>query len=327
MSEGIVLERPLNLTEGADNRLKRQRVYIFLSRHGLVFTVLLVVMLLGAVNYNNSMAYVLVFLLSSLFMVCMLHTYKNLRGLVINTTAPSAVFAGEIAYFPLLFDNRAGTTRIGLELGPYPKGMSRKERKLKENHSLLANLDSGQLAQELIPVTTIKRGSLVLGRVRITSTYPLGLFRAWSYIPTSHKCIVYPKPLGTNELPFLTEFDLEEQSGNKTGADDFVGFRQYRQGDSIRNIDWKAVARERGLHIKRFSGSGANKLILHWEHTSHLADTEQRLSQLCKWVLEAEKQGHHYGLELPDSSLQPATGEGHKHQCLEKLAAYGLAGS
>lgn len=324
MSDSIVLERSLGTTR-KDGASKRQRVFIFLSRHGLIFVTLLLVMLLGAVNYNSSMAYVLVFLLSSLFMVCMLHTYKNLRGLALKSSEPAAVFAGQTACFPILLDNRFGPARTELIIGPYPKNIARKKRALLEDTLVIANVDADHLHRITIPIAANKRGRLLLGRLRITSTYPLGLFRAWSYMPSSQTCLVYPKPAGSFELPLPSEYELEEQMGVKTGTDDFVGFRKYRQGDSIRNIDWKAVARERGLLVKRFSGSGASKMQLSWEQTQHLGDIEQRLSQLCRWVLEADKLGYHYALTLPDASIELGTGEAHKHRCLSKLAGHGLA--
>ncbi len=334
MAEGIVLEGRAGSSEPAYAKFLRQRVYIFPSRHGLIFALLLLVMLLGAVNYNNSMAYVLVFLLGSLFMMCMLHTYKNLRGLVLDTATPTPVFAGETAHFPILLDNRAGPARVGLELAAYPKGwptcrsawLLRKRPAPPAGQRLIVDLAPGRLARASLALLAMQRGRLALGRLRISSTYPLGLFRAWSYMPSSRTCLVYPRPAGTPMLPRPAEFDRQQRSGNKGGTDDFAGFRQYRPGDSIRSIDWKALARERGLLVKRFSGSGSQRLILSWEQAGQSHDIERGLSQLCLWVLEAEAQGHYYGLELPEASIAPGAGEAHQHRCLERLAGYGMAG-
>ena len=326
-SESVVLERPPHLAGAGYAKCRRQRVYIFTSRYGLLFALLLMVMLLGAVNYNNSMAYVLVFLLGSLFMMCMLHTCKNLRGLVLSTAVPTPVFAGEAACFPVLLDNRAGPVRVGLEIASCPQGTRPKRRTVTESGPLFVDLDAAQFARHTLSIPTTRRGRLALGRLRIRSTYPLGLFCAWSYLSSVRQCLVYPAPAGTPALPQPAVSDLAEQSGDKTGTDDFVGFREYRPGDSIRNIDWKAVARERGLLLKRFSGGGSRRLLLCWEQTGHLHDVERRLSQLCLWALEAEAQGYYYGLVLPEVSLAPDLGHAHMHHCLEKLATYGLADS
>ncbi|MEE8234535.1 MAG: hypothetical protein V3R41_07625, partial [Gammaproteobacteria bacterium] len=72
MSETIVLEQyPFSArrTAAENGKTKRQRVYIMPTRHGAVFGLMLFAMALGAINYNNSMAYILTFLLSSLSLV------------------------------------------------------------------------------------------------------------------------------------------------------------------------------------------------------------------------------------------------------------------
>ena len=108
-----------------------------------------------------------------------------------------------------------------------------------------------------------RRGYLTPGRIGIASTFPLGLLRAWTWFDCDDQvCIVYPRPEGIRQLPDSSEFTLEEQSGVKTGTDDFTGFKSYRPGDSTRNINWKVYAREQGLLVKKFSGSGSDRLML-----------------------------------------------------------------
>ncbi|MFB3115961.1 MAG: DUF58 domain-containing protein, partial [Gammaproteobacteria bacterium] len=107
MPETIVLERfPFSASRlAADNKnTRKQRIYIMPTRHGLLFGLMLFAMLIGAINYNNSMAYILTFLLGSLSLVTILHTYRNLAGLVINEAPPLPVFSGELAKFPLILD-------------------------------------------------------------------------------------------------------------------------------------------------------------------------------------------------------------------------------
>ena len=166
------------------------------------------------------------------------------------------------------------------------------------------------------------RGLLQAGRLRVEACWPLGLFRAWSYLDSDADAVVYPRPAGNPAVPEFSADSAEYQAGNQGGTDDFLGFRPYRPGDSIRNIDWKALAREQGVLLKRFSGSGMRRLVLHWDQTTHLMDPERRLSQLCLWVLEAELQGLDYGLEIPGAQLPVNHGEHHQHRCLKALATY-----
>jgi uncharacterized protein (DUF58 family) len=324
MTESFILERlsTAQVDHATASKLIRQRVYILPTRPGLLLCIAIFTMLLGAVNYNNSMAYILTFLLGSVFMVCMLHTYRNLAGLIINGAMAKPVFAGEVAGFPVIIDNRAGLPRSALQLVCHP---SRNTKRAVQQYyqPLTISLQANQLQQAEIPVPAIKRGLLPLERVIISSCFPLGLFRAWSYINLDEQCVVYPKPEGNDQFPAPVSTPGQGLAGVKSGTDDFAGFRQYRPGDSIRNIAWKALAREQPLQVKRFSGDGIHTLMLSWEDVDHIPDIELRLSQLCRWILLAENQGWNYGLVIPGFQIDPAQGPLHKNSCLEALARFG----
>lgn len=315
MSAAVILE---SFPAGRAAGIKRRRVYIFLTRQGFLFALLLIVMLLGAVNYVNSMAYLMTFLLASLFMVCMLHTYRNLRGLVLSAADAEPVFAGDTARFPLLFDNRGGGERPGLHVA----ARRRRRRTTLDAARLEILLAADTPTQGYLEVPTTRRGSLAAQSLVIETRYPLGLFRAWSYLDGG-TCTVYPRPAGSRVLPPARESNLEQESGRRPGADDFAGYAAYRPGDSIRRIDWRALAREQGLLVKRFSGGGGQRLLLDFEALPAAMPVEARLSQLCRWVLEADRLGHEYGLLLPDGELAPGRGARHRHACLEALALHG----
>ncbi len=320
LSTAVILE---SFPAGAATGLSRRRVYIFLTRQGFLFALLLIVMLLGAVNYVNSMAYLMTFLLGSLFMVCMLHTYRNLRGLIVRCGDGEPVFAGEQARFPLLFDNRDGTERIAIHIRttvPDRRWLSR----APPLATLELNLSANEPARGYLEVAAKKRGTLRLQRLIIETRYPLGLFRAWSYMD-GPECTVYPRPDGAYVLPPSRELHTDHESGNWPGSDDFSGFANYRPGDSTRRIDWRAFAREQGLLVKRFSGSGGRRLLLSWDLLPAVASIESRLSQLCRWVLEAERQNFHYALALPGVGIEVGTGAEQRRNCLESLARFGQA--
>lgn len=318
MSAAVILE---SFPAGSTTGLERRRVYIFLTRQGFLFALLLVVMLLGAVNYVNSMAYLMTFLLASLFMVCMLHTYRTLRGLVLTGSDAEPVFAGESARFPLLFDNRGGGERPGVYVRSAPRRKGRRRAEDGRAH-LVINLDAGVPTPGHLDVPAPERGRLHVGRLTIETRYPLGLFRAWSYLD-GRDCIVYPRPAGSRVLPPSRETSAERESGRQPGADDFAGFSNYRPGDAIRRIDWRALAREQGLLVKRFSGGGGRRLVLDHGLLPESMPVETRLSQLCRWVLEAERLEHEYALVLPDRELAPGRGPAHRRACLEALALFG----
>ncbi|MEW5966829.1 MAG: hypothetical protein AB1720_07535 [Pseudomonadota bacterium] len=77
------------------------------------------VMLLGSINYANSMGFVLTFLLGSLAVVSILHTWRNLAKLTVRAGRSTPVFAGQDARFEVCLDNAGTLSRhaIGLKAG------------------------------------------------------------------------------------------------------------------------------------------------------------------------------------------------------------------
>jgi uncharacterized protein (DUF58 family) len=293
-------------------------VYILPTGQGWGFAAALLFMLVGAINYDNSLAYVLVFLLASLALVAMVHTHRNLAGLKLREGRVAAVFAGEVARFSLCLDNRNQGERTALELLFGPQRQQR--RRLVQEVSVPADV----VHCVELPVTTQRRGPLALGRVSIATRFPLGLFRAWTRRETHMRCLVYPHPSGALPLPAPLPRNDTRPGPAGPGQDDFSGLRPYARGDSLRQVHWKAAAGGRGLHVKLFAGGGGGDLLLRWSEAGN-GDTETRLAQICRWVLEAERQGKRYGLELPGVSFAPDHGEAHVHRCLGALALYAFA--
>jgi len=296
--------------------LTRRRIYIIPSRHGIMFGVFLFVMLLGSMNYNNSMGFMLTFLLSAMTLVSILHTYRNMAALCIEPAQPEPVFAGENAHFPLWFDNQQQPKRHALNVRVHPK-------KQKPSTAVLCDVEENQLHCLLVPMKAQQRGHLPLARLNLSTEFPLGLFHAWTYLEFPHiQALVYPHPIGEQPVPQgLPEHEKHSQEKGQRG-DDFAGYRDYHLGDSPRHVDWKVVAREQGWQVKQFGGEeGLSSLWFTWADVSHL-DTETALSQLCRWILLADTQNLRYGLRIPGFEQPPEQGEAHKRACLQALALF-----
>ena len=97
-------------------RLTQKRIYILPTASGTLFLVLLMLLLLMAINYENNLIYALTFLLGSLFLVTILHTYHNLAGIQLTAVRGNHCHAGETAYFQLRLDQQGVRDRIRLLL-------------------------------------------------------------------------------------------------------------------------------------------------------------------------------------------------------------------
>src|ERR1051325_10129078 len=85
--------------ESGEVVLVQRRIFILPTRAGIFFGFVVLLMLTGSINYSLSLGYILTFLLASLGVTAMLHTFRNLAGLRVAPARTSPVFAGETALF------------------------------------------------------------------------------------------------------------------------------------------------------------------------------------------------------------------------------------
>ena len=134
---------------------------------------------------------------------------------------------------------------------------------------------------------------------------------------------------GSSMMESMPDMMKDKQSGeggmHGQGYDEFAGLRPYRSGDSLRHIAWKAAARDDTLLTKQFAGRADAELWLSWDALPQGFDTEQRLSHLVRWVLDADRAGLACGLRIPGCTLPIASGAAHRTACLSALALYGSA--
>lgn len=293
-------------------RLGQRRVFILPTRAGLLFALTLIVMLLGAINYTLALGHALVFLLAGLGITGMIHTFRNLHGLLITPGRCEPVFAGEIAHFQLTLSNDRRTPRLALELAGEPAAI------------VDASIEAGDSSKIAIPIHSRQRGWLELPRIRLSTRYPLGLFVAWSYLQPTMRCLVYPQPI-TLPLPSPSPTPAGGEHRGEAGQEDFAGFRDRQPADSLRHVAWKASARDIGnrpLLIKQFAGGVQVELQLDLQLTDPTLPLEIRLSQLAGWVLAAEAENCSYGLCLPGVAIPAANGTDQSRRCLEALALF-----
>jgi uncharacterized protein (DUF58 family) len=302
--------------------LDRKRVYILPSRAGIAFLGVIGLMLIGAINYDNALAFLLVFLLVGLLFTSMLHTWRNLAGLALASVAAEPVFAGLPARFALGFVDTGTRPRHALSLrrmAPRSGAWWWWWPRPAEGSGECATLATESM-QILMQVPTARRGWLPLGRVEIATRYPLGLLRAWAYFDDPARCLVYPAPAGSLPLPGGRRGEGGE-GGDAAGQDDFAGLRPYAAGDSLRSVHWKAAARGGELVVKQLRGAGGTHW-LRWQDTAALGGDEARLAQLAQWVVTLDAGGARYGLELPELVLEPDAGPVQRARALRALALW-----
>jgi uncharacterized protein (DUF58 family) len=304
----------------ADTHQTTQRnVYIVPTLAGLAFCGTLGVLLLASINEQISLGYALTFALTGAGLASMHTTHANLRGLQMDLRAPEGVHAGDEYPLELRLHN-SGRARFGIAVS--------------------AQLDTGLTepawgdvpalghAMLTLRLPAVQRGLRELPRLVITTRFPLGFFRAWSYWRPASKVWVYPRPEeGVPPFPPQAEAGAGDAASARQarGGTDFSGVRSYRRGDSLKQILWRksALALDQGLSpwVRETEAPLARDLWLDWRDTTG-PNVEARLSRLTAWVLAAERLGQPYGLRLAGRELEPALGAAHRQACLELLAEF-----
>ena len=285
------------------------------TANAAAFLFVLVAMWYAGSSQQNAAAYLLLFVLVSVAIVSIPHSFSNLFGLTGRAAAIKPAFAGQEAVLPIEITNDSRSNRHGLCV---------RLSNASVQYERLDEIPAGKAARATLRFQTPVRGGYEVSGISLETTYPVGLLRVCKQLPLTQRYIVYPKPAGDPKLPSGTRASSHARPPqiDVGGGDDFAGVRAYVPGESQRHIDWKAVARGQSLMTKQFTAEVESGLLYLDFNAIRSRHVEDRLSQLALWVIEAERARRPYGLRLPNIKIQPSLGELHFHQCLRTLALF-----
>lgn len=294
--------------------LDQRKIFIVPSKTALALLVMIVMLFLLGVNFQNSLVYAVCFWLLAMLVVNLLHTWKNLNGLRITAIHIQPCFAGEKAVLELELACAPKQQKLAIELA-WP-----------QEDATQVNLISTQTTRVKLSHSTQQRGRFTPPRLHISTRYPTGLAVAWSSIAMDISGLVYPMPAPQNQTnPQTNPSDTDQPSGKELsgGSHDFGGIRSYQTGDTPKHIHWGQYAKTGKLNTKVFVDYASHDIWLDW-HSLAILGIEVRLSQLCRQVLDADQSQQQYGLKLPGVIIPPSKGEAHQARCLQALALFGV---
>ena len=298
--------------------LTQRRVFTLPSKTGLSFIVVLVLCFLTSTNYNLNLGFGMTYLLGGVAIVNTFYTFRNLAYLQLSASNGSPIFAGDPAEFVFHIKNPDKQERYALHLSF--RGTPMQEQ--------VVDIDMQQEITVHLRKDSDRRGLLHCPRVQIQTWFPLGLLRAWStWLPASFT-LVYPHP-EQNPPPLPIGGEADEQGISSQGQEEFSGVKIYQQGDPLKHLAWKHIARvdvEAGGNLvsKQFSGTKQGSVVIDFLALPQQLDLESKLSRMTAWVLLAEQQQLSYAFKLGQFHRPESRGEEHRNACLEALALYGL---
>ena len=288
--------------------LNQRRIFIFLTRQGGVAGLVIAALFVAGINYANNLLLGLSFFLGSLMVVAIHHTYANLSGLRIAALTTLPAFSEEEARFLLRLDDARGRNHESLLL-EWAGSVTR------------VPWVSG-VVDITVALPAAQRGWMRPPRLKLSSTWPLGLLRSWTWLDLDMRALVYPHPESCAIIPTGPGRDGEGERRRSRGQEDFDGLRNFAPGDALAHVSWKHLARGRGLLTKTYASEETGSDMLDWAALPGLG-VEARLSRLTWWVLALSQQNHSLGLRLPGQEIPAAIGLEQRDICLRALALFG----
>jgi uncharacterized protein (DUF58 family) len=288
--------------------LSSRRVYILPTRAGWAFAAVIAVTFIAGMNYGNGLAMLLCFWLAGFGLVAMLQTQRQLSGLSIRTAVAEPAFAGQTVALRMQIESRRTSDLFaGMARGP---GIAAQ-----------ATDQPGALQLELqLPAPA--RGPWRAPALRLESSAPFGLFRTWTWLQLDVRTLVYPAPHGNLPVPEVPGSD-NGKSKPGAGLDELAWLRAFREGDSPRQVAWKAYARGAPLLVREYQGSVAAAREFNFDALRDI-NVEARLAQLCRWVVDAAERNEAWTMSLPGTTPASGIGAAHRQECLSRLALFGI---
>ena len=292
--------------------LNMRSLFVIPSKAGAGFIVLIFLCWLMATNFTNNLVHIFTYFLLSLMIIVMHRSHGNLSGVKVRALKVQPAFEGESLWIDIQLRTDKPIPRKGIQLG-WPGEVQE-----------LVDLNEQGRALVKLPVLAGQRGYFCPGRLKITTYYPLGLFRVWSWVQLDIQALVYPKPIFQGKPPAVdAQGEAQAQGPTVKGGEDFSHLDDYHPGDNLRQVAWKQFAQGKGLKVKRYESHQDARVWLDWDSLPGLP-LEPRLSRLAGWAVSAFREQQAYGLRLPGIEIQPNHGDAHQQQVLRALALFDM---
>lgn len=223
---------------------KRERVFIVPNLYGAVFGFGIVACLMSASTYSNNLVYALAFFMVGLFLIAMIQANANLKSLEVDRVEFQIAEEEKTSRAHIWLKNNSKEDKILLRVRITEFG--------KDFFFFADQVGAGSTEKFSFEYHANDPGVFEIEKIQVGSVFPLGLFYSWKVFKLPSSYYVYPRPEESGDLHGLTAEGDSHHYQYGFGGEDFSEHKKYETGEPVQHIDWKALARGRGLLSKKF---------------------------------------------------------------------------
>jgi uncharacterized protein (DUF58 family) len=288
-------------------KLGSNKTYILPTRYGAVFFPIVLIEFVVSITFGHPFAYFITFSTVSIIILSAFYTNSSFNHISIGFLESD-----------LVESETSSMVQFKVKIG---EDFVRKEVSIEGSSNSKVFLQTISKDKDHLSVNLEfpKRGVYYVERLKISSTFPFGLFYAWKYYDINLNFYCYPKIIDIEDTSSIQSFeqsDIQSLSTSGSNNDDFFEHKKALDGDSWKHIDWKAYSRGMGLLSKVYN---ENQSISHnlKINSSASEDEIQRLSSSLYFLY---KKNISSKLIIDDEVISSGEGRGHLDNCLRAVS-------
>lgn len=291
-------------------KLKSHRTYILPTAPCLLIGFVLFIEFIVSLTFGHPFAYTLTFLSFGVIIVSAFHTNYSLDKIKYLSVKNNLLEQGQLGSITIYIDIPKNFEKRGLICN-------------FEGQEHLSNQVVGGEANSLkVSLLEKKRGVSPFPRLKIQTTYPFGIFKAWRYLDIGCSLNTYPQKFDgkVSDNHASSSESLEgESSIDNDNRDEFFEHKKFLETDSWKQIDWKAFARGRGLLTKKFTGSSEKSRIFEISKDY----SEEDLQRAVRFLFTGYESNTSTTLLYDNHLISSGADLLHLETCLKNLCSYG----
>jgi uncharacterized protein (DUF58 family) len=238
-----------------------------ITREGMIFVGVVIVLALAALNTGNNMLFIIVASMLAGILISGALSHLVLGGIELHLDLPEHIFAGQsVRALARLANRKHRMPSFSLRLcSAEPRGKKEKA----PNAQILAQpvyfpyLAPGEICHQNVAMEFPRRGVYRQEALGLRTRFPFGFVEKTRRIDSALKAIVYPAIQPAEDI--FRDWAMvngEIESYLRGRGHDLYAIRAYQNSDSMRHVDWKSSAKRNALQVREFTREDQRQVLL-----------------------------------------------------------------